>query len=243
MKDGSEWLVLLGADGVVMAVDGGAPVRWVGQRLAGCDDAHVVMKTEAERMRLGFQRVHGSGGIRRSVVLREEGPRVSLVMIEAMMIRPIEVNVGVLLRDALAPMFAQAELVNVSLNVQSAAHAELHALVDADKFVWALTSLVGAAIRHSRQLGNEQRGRVEVEVHTDPERHAVAISVRDTGPGIPQDVRPWLFEPSPETGRVSGPALKMVRDVIAAHGGGMIIKENQPPHPGGITITLRLPTL
>ena len=49
-------------------------------------------------------------------------------------------------------------------------------------------------------------------------RRMINVTVEDDGLGIPHSVRPWLFEPDPETGRAAGVGLRLVHDIVAAHG-------------------------
>lgn len=85
-------------------------------------------------------------------------------------------------------------------------------------------------------------GRVSVEASIDPSRPDFAlISVSDTGPGIPADLRPRVFDPLVTTkprGRGSGLGLAIVRDIVQAHGGDVSARESKS---GGACIELTLP--
>jgi len=66
------------------------------------------------------------------------------------------------------------------------------------------------------------------------------VSVRDNGPGIPEDIRPHLFEPfvtSKSTG--SGLGLALVAKIIGDHG-GLIQVESRP---GRTEFRLHLPVV
>ncbi|WP_343730724.1 ATP-binding protein [Duganella sp.] len=83
------------------------------------------------------------------------------------------------------------------------------------------------------------------EISTRSERGAVAIAVRDHGPGVPEDALASLFDPYVrlEHGREQndtgmGLGLGIARGVIEAHGGQLIL-ENHPE--GGLNATIRLP--
>jgi signal transduction histidine kinase len=69
----------------------------------------------------------------------------------------------------------------------------------------------------------------------------IHVEVQDDGPGIPAYLRPWIFEPDPGTGRAAGVGLRLVHDIVAAHGGGMVLKSNAGPHERGTTVTVWLP--
>ena len=65
-------------------------------------------------------------------------------------------------------------------------------------------------------------GKVEVRVGGDGDK--VWLEIRDTGPGIPEELRDRMFEPF-VTGRHgrggTGLGLAITRDIVAAHGGGI----------------------
>ncbi|USX16340.1 ATP-binding protein [Oxalobacteraceae bacterium OTU3CAMAD1] len=85
--------------------------------------------------------------------------------------------------------------------------------------------------------------RAEIGVRAEP--GAVAITVRDHGPGVPEEAFASLFEPYVrlEHGREQndggmGLGLGIARSIIEAHGGELIL-ENHPD--GGLNATIRLP--
>ena len=85
--------------------------------------------------------------------------------------------------------------------------------------------------------------RAEIDVRAKP--GAVAITVRDHGPGVPEEAFASLFEPYVrlEHGREQndggmGLGLGIARSIIEAHGGELIL-ENHPE--GGLNATIRLP--
>jgi two-component system, LuxR family, sensor kinase FixL len=81
------------------------------------------------------------------------------------------------------------------------------------------------------------RGAVEVTVSVDG--NGCTISVADTGPGIPSDVREKLFTPFFTTkARGTGLGLSTAKRLIEAHGGTIAIT---CPPTGGTTVILRLP--
>ncbi len=85
--------------------------------------------------------------------------------------------------------------------------------------------------------------RAEIDARGEP--GAVAITVRDHGPGVPEEAFASLFEPYVrlEHGREQndggmGLGLGIARSIIEAHGGQLIL-ENHPE--GGLNATIRLP--
>jgi signal transduction histidine kinase len=81
------------------------------------------------------------------------------------------------------------------------------------------------------------RGRLSLDVAREASH--VALAVSDTGPGIPDDVRPRVFEPF-YSGKPngSGLGLTIAERIVVAHGGRIDIDSS----PGGGTrVTLRFP--
>lgn len=84
-----------------------------------------------------------------------------------------------------------------------------------------------------------------IEIGARPEdsggRAGVAVAVRDTGPGIPDELKPRLFEPfftTKPAGQGTGLGLAICRDIIRAHGGEIRV-ESQPG--AGATFTVWIP--
>jgi two-component system, NtrC family, sensor histidine kinase PilS len=71
----------------------------------------------------------------------------------------------------------------------------------------------------------------------------VRLSVRDTGPGVPEDIRDHIFEPV-FTRRKGGTGLglALVQRAVEAHGGAIFV-DNAPPGVHGAVFSLYMPTL
>jgi len=73
-------------------------------------------------------------------------------------------------------------------------------------------------------------GRLTISARMVPERHAVALAVRDAGPGIPPEVQARIFEPffttRPDEG-LRGLGLAIVQDIVKSHGGSIEV-ESRP---------------
>ena len=79
-----------------------------------------------------------------------------------------------------------------------------------------------------------------ITVRTRFENEEVAISISDTGCGIPESIRERIYEPFFTTkpmGKGSGQGLPLVRNVVHAHGGRIELDS----HPGHTTFRLILP--
>lgn len=125
-----------------------------------------------------------------------------------------DVDVGVLLEVTTEVMQRQAAAHGVRLNIQIDDNVPTTVHVDRDKVAWAITSLVGGALRHAQGPG----GLIIVGVSYDDSPPRLVIAVRDNGPGIPADrVKNLLRRDRWRPG--SALALLMVEDIAVAHGG------------------------
>jgi len=80
-------------------------------------------------------------------------------------------------------------------------------------------------------------GRVELSARADA--HGVAISVADSGPGVPVALRERIFEPFFTTrARGTGLGLAVAQQIVEAHGGTLAVDESPL---GGARFTLLLP--
>jgi signal transduction histidine kinase len=83
-------------------------------------------------------------------------------------------------------------------------------------------------------------GRVQVAMTEEAGTGAPLLHLRDDGQGIPEDIRPRLFQPFISRGeRGTGLGLAIVAKVMAAHGGSVAVTE--PPAGWSTQITLRFP--
>jgi len=86
-------------------------------------------------------------------------------------------------------------------------------------------------------------GKIDVSLHVDNGQGV--LTVRDNGPGVPQDALPLLFKPfyRVDGSRVTttggmGLGLAIVRNAVVAHGGAVTAR-NLSPH--GLEVEIRLP--
>jgi PAS domain S-box-containing protein len=85
------------------------------------------------------------------------------------------------------------------------------------------------------------KGRLQVKTYRDPDKEEIAIEIADTGPGIPPQVLPHIFEPFYTTkaeGKGTGLGLSLAYGIVENHG-GQIAAHNHPG--GGAVFTIRLP--
>jgi len=99
--------------------------------------------------------------------------------------------------------------------------------------VW--TNLVDNAID-----AMEGRGTLSLRAERDPEGDGVRVTVCDSGPGIPDDIRERLFEPFYTTkppGKGTGLGLHISHNVIGRHGGRIDVTSS----PAGACFEVSLP--
>ena len=148
--------------------------------------------------------------------------------------RPAPADLAGLIAEATGPFLAHAERDGVTLAVALPA-APAVALVDAPAVGRALGNLVANALRHT-----PAGGRVSVRLSTGAGRARIAVS--DTGPGVPADALPHLFErfyrADERAGVGSGLGLALAREWAERDGGRV---EVASPPGEGATFTLVLP--
>lgn len=154
-----------------------------------------------------------------------------------------ETDIPTLLRASLGPLVEQAARSRIDLRV--AAMGEIPSVrVDREKLAWAVTALVGNALRYVAhgEVRGEAGGSVVVHVtHENVVSDAVEISVQDDGPGIPKGKLPYLFERRAGAVHADGLALSLVRHIVAAHGGRIEVQSRCEPDEHGTSITIALP--
>src|SRR6185369_6682855 len=106
-------------------------------------------------------------------------------------------------------------------------------LVDRSQIERVVANLVVNAIRYTKQG--------EIKISAEPRNNYVAISVSDTGTGIPQEYLPHIFEkfvqvPGAPTGG-AGLGLAISRLIVEAHG-GQISVQSEPDKGSTFTFTL-----
>lgn len=111
-------------------------------------------------------------------------------------------------------------------------------LADASRMQQVLINLVVNALDVTPPGGGVEVGARREELR---DRDGVAVWVRDTGPGIPEELVPRLFEPfftTKPAGRGTGLGLAICRDIVRAHGGEIRVASE----PGvGATFTVWIP--
>ena len=138
--------------------------------------------------------------------------------------------------DVLHDANFEAAATNATIAFQADGDIQMNG--DAGVLRSAIENIVRNAIFYSGQDG-------KVEVRLNRENSMALISVRDNGPGVPDNALPLLFKPfyrvddsrGTTTGGM-GLGLAIVRNAALAHGGSVSAK-NVVPH--GLEVELRLP--
>jgi PAS domain S-box-containing protein len=107
---------------------------------------------------------------------------------------------------------------------------------DADRILQAMGNLIANALKFTPPAGEISLGAAE-------ERDGIRIFVADTGPGVPENDVPHVFDrfwTARRDSRVrgTGMGLAIVRGIIEAHGGRVWVERNDA---GGATFNLLLP--
>jgi signal transduction histidine kinase len=232
MSDGPdpEWLVVLRADGVVDSVEGGAPVTWLGHALVDMPGTPAVLRNAAADL----VDAPPTSNVRRRKVRWMDGDKelnVEVLLVEALPLRRAHTRIHELVMRTLDVFASQAKSNKIDLTIDQAADVPTTVVLDGEKIAWALSTLVGNALRYARS-------HVGVHVRWDEATSELVVDVTDDGPGMPEHQTRWLFERNPASGKSAGLALLMVRDVLAAHRGSVSVRS----HIGdGTTFTMRIP--
>jgi signal transduction histidine kinase len=237
----ADWLIILNADGTVLAVDGGAPADWIGTRLEERND----VPADVQRVTLLTRRQINESTERASIVsttVTSTHPPVRILVIDAMPLRRTATDLRALLESTIQVMEPQARAIEVALTLDVAPDVPGTLHVDPDKIAWTLSALVGNALRFVRR-GTRLRpgGSIDLRARYQPGISRVILEVRDDGIGIPGDRLSRLLQRAPEQLHASGPGLNLVLDVVGAHGGSVEVESSTQPDRSGTTIRLAIP--
>ncbi len=230
--DPAEWVVVLRGDGVVDAVEGGAPVTWLERSLVEVPSAcEALRRAAAELMRAAPTSI-----VRRRKVRCVQGERevqVELLLVEALPVRRVLTSVHELVMRTLDLFASQAKSNDIELSFEIDELAPPSMFVDSEKIAWATSMLVANALRYARKI-------VDVHVTWESASDDLVIEVRDDGAGISEAQARRLFDRDPVTGKAAGLALLMVKDIMASHRGSVAVTSK----PGfGATFAMRIPRI
>jgi PAS domain S-box-containing protein len=104
-----------------------------------------------------------------------------------------------------------------------------------------LTQVVTNLVLNAAQAMDGWKGERKINVTTSRADEFLFLTVVDSGPGIPHDLRTRVFEPffSTKSGKGgTGVGLALCLNIISAHGGDIVISDTPG---GGATFTVKLP--
>lgn len=234
-------LIVIGPDGTVLAATGDLPPGLVDVRLDDCVGLSSEIR-EAGKALLHQLQASGNRVVSRTVELDGTGQSLQLMAAEAVPIRRAATNVRTLLTSKLAVLASQAATVDMTLSVEFADDVPAVVQVDSEKVAWAITTLVGNALRYV-QAGSPRLSGGSILVRTSYDRAAseITIEVRDDGPGVSADTVSRLFKRDGLNVRGSGLALLLISDVVAAHAGRVEVQSSTDRVAHGTTIRLTFP--
>lgn len=150
-------------------------------------------------------------------------------------------DVFALLTASLAPLVTQAAASRIDLKVAKLGDVPKMP-VDREKVAWAVTALVGNALRYvvRGESPSDAGGSVVVHLTWEPASQELSISVQDDGPGIPPEKLPFLFERKEGAVAAEGLALSLVRQIVTAHGGRIEVESRCEADDHGTSITIIL---
>jgi signal transduction histidine kinase len=167
------------------------------------------------------------------------GGQLQLIAIEAVPIRRAATDVRALLASKLGVIASQAADVDVTVNVEAALDIPAALNVDPDKVAWAVTTLVGNALRYMSSSTRRGRpGTITVRARFDPASSNLLIEVKDDGPGVQAETVARLFRRDGLNVRGAGLALLMISDVCTAHGGTVDVGSSTGAADHGTTIRM-----
>jgi len=236
----SEWLIVIGADGTILATAEGAPTDWI-NRTVSDEVVPAELRDRAAAMLRDFYQSEGPLQTV-SVTLADSGQRIRLLALYAVPVRRAETNLADLLQSTVALMKEQAESLDCALTLDVAADLPHTAFVDREKIAWAVTALLGNALRFVRRGTRLMPGgTIVVRARHNVDDARVMIEVQDDGLGIPDERLHDLLLRPPGRLHVTGLGHLLVHEIVTAHGGGLDVISHTDPGQSGTTVRLTLP--
>lgn len=230
--------IVIGPDGTVLAATGELPPGLVDVRLEDCGGLSREIR-DAGKALLHQLRRSRNRVLSQSIPLNSSGRAVQLIAIEALPIRRTATDLRTLMSSKLAVISSQAAAADVTLSIVVAADVPAVVRLDSEKVAWAVTTLVGNALRYMRSGSRRMAGgAINVRASVDPTSSQVTIEVQDEGPGIPADTVTRLFKRDGLNVRGAGLAVLLMSDICVAHGGSVDVRSSTEGSERGTTVRL-----
>ena len=150
------------------------------------------------------------------------------------LVKPVPTQLNQIVESTLA--FYRDKINGVQLRTQLAPDLPLIA-ADPDLLRRVVTNLVHNA---TEAVAQEERKDIEIRTRALTAKHAVELTVTDTGPGISPENKQRLFLPFFSTKSSGmGLGLAIVNRIVAEHHGNIRVEDN---HPHGARFVVELPT-
>jgi signal transduction histidine kinase len=231
--------VVIGADGEVHAVHGTLPDGLLDRPLAACSALPAAVRAAGAGL---LQRLRSERGRSAAEAIADGHRVIHVLAVDSVVIRRRATNLRELLPSKLAVLVSQADGAGVRLTIDVAENVPDVVTIDAEKISWGVTTLVGNALRYVQAPSRRLGGRViTVRATFDRAAGVVAIVIADDGPGIPADTVGRLFAGDGLNVRGAGLSLLLVKDVMAAHGGGVDVRSRTGADDHGTAIELTFP--
>ncbi len=239
MKSGSDVEIVLGPDGVILAATGDVPKSVLDMPLEECAILPHEVRAAGATL-VGELRRSGLRAVSGVVDLVDGSGAVHLIAIEAVVIRRAETDVRALLTTKLALMASQADSAGVHVSIKVGDEVPAAVRIDAEKVAWAVTTLVGNALRYIRSATRQSGMAINVLVSFDARQSVVIIEVQDNGPGVPADTAARLFKRDGLNVRGAGLGLLVIADICKAHGGTADVRSSVSAADHGVAVRLVL---
>jgi len=169
------------------------------------------------------------------------GDDTHITVVDAVPIRRAPTDLRWLLRSSLVAMAAQARAADVTLDISVDERVPPLVRIDEDKIAWAVSAVVGNALRYVRHGSQSMPGgSIAVRAEYQEIRPSVIIEVEDDGPGMPPEKLPLLFENGPGHERAAL-GLLIVRDFVIAHAGHLDVRSRSDAGTPGTIVRITLP--
>jgi len=142
------------------------------------------------------------------------------------------------------------ELIQETMQLYLSAHPEIHFItklepslpiinLDRDQMKRVILNLIDNGISAIKAKPKNVPGRIEVETHYNEKLEMAALTIRDNGPGMSEEIQERAFEPYFSTkSEGTGLGLAIVKRIINDHGGYIRLSSNLD---SGTTFIIELP--